>query len=123
MSGKKYSDGHLVIHTEENPDNIMVQWLGKSTSRNPTMFLSPIFKEVLIDSQNGRKEIILDFQKLAYMNSSTISPIIKFLHEVKKGIHRVTVVYRQNLKWQDLSFSALTIFQTEDKRVEIKGVI
>jgi hypothetical protein len=26
------------------------------------------------------------------------------------------------LKWQDLSFSALEIFQTKDKRVEIKGL-
>jgi hypothetical protein len=56
------------------------------------------------------------------MNSSTITPIIKILERAKKGKMNVTIQYDKLLKWQDLSFSALKIFQTKDKRVEIKGM-
>jgi len=55
------------------------------------------------------------------MNSSTITPIIKILERAKRGSTHVTVLYDKSLKWQDLIFSALTIFTTKDKRVEIRG--
>jgi hypothetical protein len=78
--------------------------------------------DLLRRSNDLKKRIILDFQKLDYMNSSTITPIIKILERAKRGKTQVTVLYKKILKWQDLSFSALEIFQTKDKRVEIKGL-
>ncbi len=55
------------------------------------------------------------------MNSSTITPVIRLLHEAKRGGARVTILYKQTLRWQELSFSALTIFQTDDERIQIRG--
>ena len=63
----------------------------------------------------------MDFRKLEYMNSSTITPIIKVLDRAKRGKNHITVIYDKTLKWQELSFSAMEIFQTKDKRIEIKG--
>ena len=56
------------------------------------------------------------------MNSSTITPLIKILERAKRGTSHVTVLYDKSLHWQDLTFSALEIFKTDDKRVDIKGV-
>jgi hypothetical protein len=56
------------------------------------------------------------------MNSSTITPVIKILERAKRGETQIEVVYQKSLKWQDLIFSALEIFQTNDRRVEIKGL-
>ena len=64
---------------------------------------------------------MLDFQALEYMNSSTITPVIRVLNEAKKGQGRLLVLYKKAAKWQELSFSALTIFETDDKRIEIRG--
>ena len=61
------------------------------------------------------------FAFLEYMNSSTITPVIKVLERAKRGTMNVTVLFDASRKWQDLSFSALKIFETEDKRVVIKG--
>ena len=112
----------LRIELQENSDSIVAFWTGKSVDRNPGKFITPILVDLLRRSNDLKKRIILDFQKLDYMNSSTIIPIIKILERAKRGKAQVTVVYKKILKWQDLSFSALEIFQTKDKRVEIKGL-
>ena len=122
MEHKTYTDGYLSIEIDSSPNNIFVNWTGKSTSRNPGIFLTPILQQIIMDSDYGAKEIVLDFRKLSYMNSSTISPIIKFLNKIKIGSERVSLLYLKSLKWQDLSFSALTIFKTKDDRIMIKGI-
>lgn len=112
----------LRIEVQEDNDSIVACWSGKSVDRNPGKFITPILVGLLNKSSDLKKQIILDFQKLDYMNSSTITPLIKTLERAKSGKARVTVLYKKLLKWQDLSFSALEIFQTRDKRVEIKGL-
>jgi hypothetical protein len=32
------------------------------------------------------------------------------------------VLYDKSLKWQELNFSAIEIFQTKDQRIQIKGI-
>ena len=112
----------LKIEVEENNDCIMSKWTGKSIDRNPGKFITPILVNVLKKSSDRNKRIILDFRELNYMNSSTITPIIKVLERAKRGAIQVTVLYEKTLKWQDVSFTALEIFQTKDNRVEIKGL-
>ena len=106
----------------ETDDSIITEWSGKSVDRNPSKFITPLLANLLERNGNSKKTLILDFQKLDYMNSSTITPIIKILERAKRGKVQLVVKYNKLLKWQDLSFSALKIFQTKDKRVEIRGV-
>ena len=112
----------LKIDVEEGNDSIVTEWTGKSVDRNPNKFITPILVNILKKSGDVNKRIVLDFRKLDYMNSSTITPIIKVLERAKRGKVRVTVLYQKALKWQDLSFTALEIFQTRDNRVKIKGL-
>lgn len=119
---ESYVSNSLKIEIQENTDTITTYWTGKSIDRNPSQFINPILVDLVSRSNEGNKRIILDFQKLDYMNSSTITPLIKILERANKGRMNVTVQYNRLLKWQDLSFSALKIFQTKDKRVEIRGI-
>ena len=111
----------LKIEVTEKDDAIEIKWLGKSTNRSPSKFITPILVNVLKVSSENDKRIVLDFRGLDYMNSSTITPIIKVLERAKKGKNLVSVIYSKSLKWQDLNFSALKLFETKDKRVEIIG--
>ena len=122
--GKKESffSNLLKIEVREDNDSIITYWTGKSVDRNPGKFITPILVDLFRKSSELKKRIILDFQKLDYMNSSTITPVIKVLERAKRGNAQVTVLYNKLLKWQELSFSALEIFQTTDKRVEIRGL-
>ena len=112
----------LKIELEEKRDAIEINWSGKSIDREPGKFITPILVNAIRRSSGLNKKIILDFRDLAYMNSSSITPVIKILERAKRGRTQIRVVYRKSLKWQDLSFSALEIFRTKDRRVEIKGL-
>ena len=120
--GENYESKDLKIHVLENDNSINVTWIGKSVDRQPSKFLSPILINTMEEAKQKTKRIILDFRKLEYMNSSTITPVIKVLDRAKKSIISLTILYNKALKWQELNFSALELFVTKDNRIEIKGL-
>ena len=117
-----FENGLLKLEVTENSDAISVGWKGKSTERNPGSFITPILLKILKNSSDANKRIVLDFRNLQYMNSSTITPIIKILERAKKSKKYLTVLYDKSLKWQELNFSAIEIFQTKDQMIQIKGI-
>jgi len=117
-----FNSSLLTIEVKENETSFNIRWTGISIEREPTRFITPVLVDVIKKSSDRNKRIILDFRELAYMNSSTITPVIKILERAKRGETQIEVVYQKSLKWQDLIFSALEIFQTNDRRVEIKGL-
>jgi hypothetical protein len=121
MNPKVYSNQELKLEVLHQDDAVRIAWKGRSTARDPVVFIGPVLADVLARSADGQKQIVLDFQGLEYMNSSTITPVIRILHEAKKGRARVLVLYQRAAKWQELSFSALMMFETPDKRIEIRG--
>ena len=122
MKAKKYTNNNLSIEVIEHEDAINVKWEGKSIDREPGKFISPILVKVTEMASTLNKRINMDFQGLSYLNSSTITPIIKILERAKKGMTKITITYRKSLKWQELNFTALEVFRTEDNRLEIKGL-
>ena len=122
MKEREYTNRLLSIRVVEKDTAIDVKWDGKSTEREPAKFISPILVDVLKLASDKNKRIIMDFQNLGYMNSSTITPIVKILDRAKMGMTKITIYYQKSLKWQALNFSALEIFNSEDNRLEIKGL-
>jgi len=100
---------------------IEVHWLGKSVQRNPSQFIIPTLAIVMKRGVDENKAVVWDFRRLEYMNSSTITPVIKTLETVKKGSGKVRLLYNKGKRWQDLSFSALRIFETKDGRIKVTG--
>jgi hypothetical protein len=115
------TDKALSIDLTETDQEIRLRWRGKSTEREPGQFLMPILLRALERGHSGKKQVILDFSEMEYMNSSTFSPLVKILGEAAKGAHRVLVEYSQGRKWQSLSFSALKAFETTDSRIALRG--
>jgi hypothetical protein len=122
MNSRVYSNKELQLDVRHEDAAIRIVWTGRSTARDPVAFIGPVLSEALARSAESGHELVLDFRGLEYMNSSTITPVIRILNEAKKGRSKLVVVYQRAAKWQELSFSALTIFETEDKRIEIRGV-
>ena len=119
----QYTNGLLNIDVSEEGANITVIWSGKSVDREPSKFITPILVRLVKRCSERNKRLVLDFRHLSYMNSSTITPIIKILERARRGSTQVTVLYDGDLKWQELIFSALTIFTTKDDRVELQGIL
>ena len=74
-----FTNKFLTIQVVEHENSIDVSWKGKSVDREPSKFISPILVKVLEMAGDLNKRIIMDFQSMSYMNSSTITPIIKIL--------------------------------------------
>lgn len=112
----KFND--LTLKIEENPADIRISWEGKSTERDPARFLSPVLSSQL----EKHKKLVMDFTHLQYMNSSTVTPILKLIEQISHGQGQLEIVFDRQLKWQELSFSALEIFKTPDQRILISGI-
>lgn len=117
-----FKNDQLVIDRNENAEEVNLRFSGKSILRDPSDFVLPILIKGLEAAEQLKKRLTMDFRELSYMNSSTFTPVIKVLERARLGDTRVRAIYRKGLKWQEISFSALTIFCTQDGRIDIQGL-
>jgi hypothetical protein len=109
----------LSIELLETEAEVRLEWRGRSSDRQPDVFLVPVFQRALERGEDGRRTVVMDFAAMEYMNSSTFTPLVKLLEQAARGAHRVRLEYSQARRWQTLSFSALKAFETTDGRVSI----
>ena len=121
MDTRDHVDGPLTLHVHENGNVIEITWRGRSVAREPGQFILPILTKALDAAEHLGKKITIDFRQVEYLNSSTITPLIRILEQAKRGKAAVMVRYNSALNWQSLSFSALYLFQTADGRIKIQG--
>jgi hypothetical protein len=117
-----FEEGPLKIEIEESAFMVKMSWIGSCSMKNPSLFLDPIINDIYEKSWKQAKQIVFDFTKSRYMNSSAIIPIIKILKIVRDSRGSVQVHYLKSEKWQQTLLSELKIFETPDKRIRIKGV-
>lgn len=116
-----FSEGPLKIEREDQADRILLSFEGKSILRDPAELLQPLLMQVLEEATESSRRLVLDFRLLTYMNSSTFTPLVKTLEHARIGNAMITVIYDDTAKWQSVSFTALTIFDTADGRVSVVG--
>lgn len=117
-----FTDGPLTLVLAEHPSELRLSWQGMSMAREPARFLMPILSRALDLGAQQKKPLVIDFQRLEYLNSSTLSPVIRALEQARRGQNRVKVLYDKGVKWQSLSFTGLDIFKTPDARIDVEGV-
>ena len=115
-----FNKSSLEIEMRECNDSVYLMWIGKSVERIPGEFINPIFFRAL-DISGEKNKIIMDFQNVDYMNSSTISHISKILEYIKNSSKSMSIIYRKTRKWQELCFSALQIYASKDRRINFIG--
>jgi hypothetical protein len=122
MSTQTFTAHTLTLTVTEEPAAIHVVWKGRSTARDPAEFLIPILTRALNRATELKGPLNLDFRAIEYFNSSTITPVVRLIEEAKRRGASLVIHYDKNLRWQELSFSALQVFHTGDERIRIQGV-
>ncbi|MBN2159856.1 MAG: hypothetical protein JW807_10705 [Spirochaetes bacterium] len=112
-------ENELEIIFTEGGKNV-VTWTGKSESKNPSAVITPYFKQIL-DKFKG-KELLVQFEKLEYINSSTVPPIVDLVSDLDKSGVKTTITFDKNSKWQSASFKALETIVKNMKNITLKGV-
>ena len=89
----------------------VISWIGKITMMNP----GEVLDKYLIDIANQFKEtdILIDFSKLEYMNSSSIPPILRFFKLCGLSKNKIIVYYNRYQKRNFIAFKTIspTIFK------------
>jgi hypothetical protein len=122
MPSQTFTSHALTLTISEEPGGVLVTWMGRSTAREPAEFLIPILMKALDRAAELKQPLTLDFRKIEYFNSSTITPVVRMLEEAKRRGAQLTIHYDKKLRWQELSFSALQVFHTGDQRIKVLGV-
>jgi hypothetical protein len=118
---KTHSNEELTIVVNEKEAEIEALWLGRSTAREPKVFIQPILNEIIDLANKLQKSINMDFRKLEYMNSSTITPILRMLEDAAHVNSTFSITYDTTLRWQELNFSALEIFRGKNRNFRLEG--
>ncbi len=119
---KEIVKNNLKLQAFEKDTYLKIRWLGKSMDRNPAEYLSPFLNDAVAFSEKENRNIVMDFTELNYMNSSTITPIVQMLDDVKmKGLN-LTILYSRSKSWQEVNFKALRFFESTKPIIKILAV-
>ena len=119
MASRTFTQKSLTLRVDDVGERYEVHWSGKSTARNPSQFIAPILKATMQAAEDNGRMVRLDFTQIEYMNSSTVTPVIRVLDAAKRKQIEVEVVYAADLRWQELSFSALRVFCDKGSSISI----
>lgn len=119
---KEITENKLRLRATKADEVIGIVWEGKSQDREPGIFLRPFLESMMDQALSSGSSIELDFRELQYMNSSTITPLVQMLEAARERSLSITVLYAAGKSWQEVSFSALRIFESDDPPIRIVGV-
>jgi|SRR3954470_6729191 hypothetical protein len=114
----QFTQDGLVISASRGTARGMVAWTGVSDSQTPAVFLRPVLKDV-IDKMKGA-DVTVDFTKLEYMNSATVSPLIQFVKALDGSCTRILVLFSQ-ADWQRTHLQCMRAIATTLKHVTVES--
>lgn len=119
LTKEEFVNNRLTVEMTADESAVHTVWRGKSNERNPEEFVTPLLEKLA--AQCAGRVLILDFRELTFMNSSTITPVIRFLELYKERELPIEIRYDSTVHWQELSFTALEIFESPDSLIKIIG--
>ena len=100
----KFERDALLILVSQAGSGWVVRWTGASDLRDPQAFIQPIV-DYMID-QLKSKSVTIDFTGLSFMNSSTVSPIIRMLKSLNANAVDTRVEF-SSADWQQTHLRCL----------------
>src|ERR1700754_1526612 len=104
-----YGGEGLIIQVTMSEQAAMVIWEGTSDSRDPAAAFAPLLKQL---SEDRRKNVTLDFRKLSFMNSASVSPIIQLVKALNAAEVPTTLVYDTSVAWQRINCECMQVLAT-----------
>ncbi len=117
MDNLEHGSLKVEISKERNPTKISFN--GKSDDRFPERILDKYF-ESIVPELSG--DLTIEFLDLKFMNSSTVTSLVKLMRILEDREIHATFVYNENLKWQLPSFKALKTISRDSKYITVKGM-
>ena len=117
-STQKFERDGLTIQARQAGQAVLVEWRGVSDSRDPAAFLAPYLNRLLAKLESA--SVVVDFTRLEYMNSATVSPIIRFIRDLDETAEDV-LVHFSDADWQLTHLRCMKAIARTLKRVRVEG--
>ena len=114
-----YTSPSLTISVERNGNRAVMEWIGQSADRSPSQCLTPYLSGIA-DELMGY-DLTVSFNKLEYMNSSTVQPIVHFMKKLDENNISTQIAYNASLSWQRASFKALENLAVMMKHISVSS--
>jgi hypothetical protein len=112
----QFEQDGLIISASRTNTRGTVAWRGVSDSRTPGLFLRPVLRD-LSEKMKGA-EVTVDFTKLEYMNSATVSPLINFVKTLDGACTSILVLFAQT-DWQRTHLQCMRAIATTLRHVMV----
>ncbi len=96
-----------------------IEWIGISDARDPSAVIDP-FLDKLVTKLEAERTVV-DFRALKYINSPTVTTIVKLVRLLDAKKIKTEVIYDQSIKWQQSAFSALNAIARMLKYITVEG--
>ena len=114
----QFEQDGLIISASRANGRGRVAWSGVSDSRTPGIFLRPVLRD-LSEKMKGA-EVTVDFTKLEYMNSATVSPLINFVKTLDGSCTRILVLFA-GTDWQRTHLQCMRAIATTLRHVMVES--
>ncbi len=108
-----------IVISNQGGNKYNMTWIGQSDDRNPSASLNP-YLDSLIPALKG-SQLVIEYTRLEYMNSSTVPPIIQFIKKLNLNKIKTLIHYDASSKWQSASFKALETLSLMMPHITVKG--
>lgn len=118
-----FTAGELTIEPKRNAEaaHIGLFWKGKSNDRHPARTVVPYLTDVLSVAKREKASVVLHFETIEHMNSSTITAIIQIIQQARNESVPLVIAYDEGKNWQKLSFEALSVFVKGDGLLQLQN--
>ena len=114
----QFEQDGLIISASRANGKGKVAWRGISDSRTPGIFLRPVLKD-LSEKMKGA-DVTVDFSKLEYMNSATVSPLINFVKTLDGACANILVLF-SDTDWQRTHLQCMRAIATTLRHVAVQS--
>jgi hypothetical protein len=114
----KFERDGLCIQMERAADLVTVSWLGVSDSRSPAAFLNPIIEQITRSAAGS--SVTVDFTRLEYMNSATVTPLISLVKSLDQAKAQVLLLFAE-VDWQRTHLQCMKAIARTMSNVRVEG--
>ncbi len=109
--------GDLLIRVDRTAvAYLRLDWLGPCDNRNPVDLIGPFFEQMLGEASQAGRGIDMHFEALAYLNSSAIAALVRFIKSAREAKVALRLFYDSAQRWQAVTFELLErALSTEDR--------
>jgi hypothetical protein len=113
--------GDLQINKTQTPGSLRLDWQGSSRLQAPgelTSFLDGVVRDVLAH----KAAIELHFEQIAYLNSTTMVAVIRFMKDICDKEISIRISYDPRSRLQRIFAETLRMFDAKDGRFLLQPV-